>query len=201
MDGIVAISQRIAGIQGQLAALSPAPARTVEPAQSFDSVLNRASTEFAATATAPTALTTATPPAVLNSDGVPADLAIYENGKIPPAALQPIGDTGHRLWAPAATKFEQLLAAAAADGVTIGINDSYRTYERQVELVGELGLYPEGGLAAVPGTSRHGWGMAVDLRLNGEALQWMRANGERFGFVEDTPRETWHWAFYPDRLS
>ncbi len=206
MDGIVAISQRIAGIQGQLAALSPAPVRTTGSAQSFDSALTRAVREFAPTAstlappTTALAPATTTTPAVLNSDGVPADLTAYGNGKVPPAALQQIGNTGHRLWAPAATKFEQLLAAAAADGVTIGINDSYRTYERQVELVGELGLYPEGGLAAVPGTSRHGWGMAVDLRLDGEALQWMRANAERFGFVEDTPRETWHWAFYPDRV-
>ncbi len=140
------------------------------------------------------------PPAVLNADGVPADLAHYGNGKIPPQALAPIGATGHSMWAPAAGKFEELLAAAQAEGVDIGINDSYRTYERQVELVDRLGLYPEGGLAAVPGTSRHGWGMAVDLRLDGEALTWMRANAERFGFVEDTPRETWHWAFYPDRV-
>src|SRR5699024_5106891 len=107
--------------------------------------------------------------------------------------------TGHRMWAPAAQSFKQLLAEASAAGIDIGINDSYRTLERQQELVPRLGLYNEGGLAAVPGTSRHGWGLAVDLRLDGEALTWMRANAERFGFVEDTPREPWHWAFYPDR--
>ena len=199
MDGIVSISQRIAGIQAELTALSTArPVAAVSGTSSvaFDQLLTQATSEFAPVTTVPAAA-----PAVLNADGVPADLAAYGNGKVPLDALSQIGNTGHHLWAPAADKFEELLAAAAADGVTIGINDSYRTYERQVKLVGELGLYPEGGLAAVPGTSRHGWGMAVDLRLNGEALQWMRANGERFGFVEDTPRETWHWAFYPDRIA
>lgn len=201
MDGIVSISQRIAGIQTQLAALATGAAQPTVAATgtngTFDQLLTRAVSEFSPVATA----APASIPAVLNADGVPADLAVYGNGKVPSEALAPVGTTGHKLWAPAAAKFEELLAAAAADGVTIGINDSYRTYERQVELVGKLGLYPEGGLAAVPGTSNHGWGRAVDLRLDGEALQWMRANGERFGFVEDTPRETWHWAFYPDRVA
>ncbi|WP_324651066.1 M15 family metallopeptidase [Georgenia sp. H159] len=196
MDGIGGIAQRIAGIQAQLTALSP-PRPSVATAGAFDRVLTQATAEFApATGARPVA-----PPAVLNADGVPADLAQYGNGKVPPHALAPIDGTGHKLWAPAAAKFQELLATAKAQGVDIGINDSYRTYDRQVELVDRLGLYPEGGLAAVPGTSRHGWGMAVDLKLDGEALTWMRANGERFGFVEDTPRETWHWAFYPDRVS
>lgn len=46
-----------------------------------------------------------------------------------------------------------------------------------------------------PGTSPHGWGMAVDLDLNAQAQSWMRANAGRFGFVEDTPREPWHWVY------
>lgn len=201
MDGIMSISQRIAGIQAQLTALSP-PRPATQAAGTFDQVFSQAATEFAPAVRAPAVRTPAVgaPAAVLNVDGVAADLAAYGNGKVPAQALAPIGTTGHSMWAPAAGQFEKLLAAASAQGVKIGINDSYRTYERQVELVDRLGLYPQGGLAAVPGTSRHGWGMAVDLQLDGEALAWMRANGENFGFVEDTPRETWHWAFYPDRL-
>jgi hypothetical protein len=42
-----------------------------------------------------------------------------------------------------------------------------------------------------------GWGVAADLRLDGTALTWMRANAGRFGFVADTPRESWHWAYHP----
>ena len=82
-----------------------------------------------------------------------------------------------------------------AEGVTIGITDSYRTYETQVDLVRRKGLYSQGGLAATPGTSDHGWGLAADLRLDASAQAWMRANAGRYGFAEDTPREPWHWAY------
>jgi len=199
MDGVLSITQRIAGIQAQLTALSTPPPATVDTSGTFDRLFTQAAGEFAPV-TAAAAPAAAAPTGVLNAQGVPADLAMYDNGKIPAQALAPIGTTGHSMWAPAAANFEKLLADAKADGVDIGINDSYRTYERQVELVDRLGLYNDGGLAAVPGTSNHGWGRAVDLHLNGEALTWMRANGEKYGFVEDTPRETWHWAFYPDRV-
>lgn len=128
-------------------------------------------------------------------DGPPPELAQYGNGKIPAAALAEIGRGNHRLYAPAAQAFQAMEAAAAADGVTIGVTDSYRSYEEQVDLVRRKGLYSEGGLAARPGTSDHGWGLSLDLDLNSTAQAWMRANGARFGFVEDVPREPWHWTF------
>ena len=53
------------------------------------------------------------------------------------------------------------------------------------------------GLAATPGTSNHGWGMSLDLDLDDEAQQWMRTNGPDYGFVEDVPREPWHWTYRP----
>jgi D-alanyl-D-alanine carboxypeptidase len=119
---------------------------------------------------------------------------VWPNGRIPASALTPIGG-GHRLAAPAATAFGELAAAARADGISFSVNDSYRSYEQQVDMARRKGLYSEGGLAARPGTSQHGLGMAVDLDLNPEAQAWMRANGARFGFVEDVPREPWHWTF------
>ena len=131
----------------------------------------------------------------LNAAGIPADLAAYGNGQVPAGALASVGTTGHRLWAPAASAFETLLAAAKADGVDIGITDSYRTYDSQVDLAQRKGLYAEGGLAAVPGTSDHGWGLSLDLKLDPAALSWMRANGTTYGFAEDVPREPWHWTF------
>ena len=71
--------------------------------------------------------------------------------------------------------------------------------EVQVDLAERKGLYSQGGLAAKPGTSDHGWGRALDLDLDAKAQAWMRANGDRYGFVEDTPREPWHWVFTPSR--
>jgi hypothetical protein len=127
----------------------------------------------------------------------PAELLRYGNGRVPAEALSPIGIGSHRLWAPAARAFQAMRADAAAAGVEIGITDSYRDYDTQVSLARRKGLYSQGGLAATPGTSNHGWGMAVDLDLDSKAQAWMRENGWRYGFVEDTPREPWHWGFRP----
>lgn len=90
-----------------------------------------------------------------------------------------------------------MIADAKRDGVTIGITDSYRPYEEQVDLARRKGLYSQGGLAAKPGTSEHGWGMATDLDLDAKAQAWMRKNADRYGFVENVPREPWHWAYKP----
>jgi LAS superfamily LD-carboxypeptidase LdcB len=90
-----------------------------------------------------------------------------------------------------------MISDAKAQGGTIGITDSYRSYDEQVDVARRKGLYSQGGLAAKPGTSEHGWGMATDLDLNNKAQAWVRANGEKYGFVENTPREPWHWAYKP----
>jgi len=127
----------------------------------------------------------------------PAELVAFGNGRIPTERLESIGVGSHKLYSPAAQAYRQMTADAAAQGVKIGITDSYRTYDSQVELAGRKGLYSQGGLAATPGTSNHGWGLAVDLDLDATAQQWMRDNAASYGFVEDTPREPWHWAYRP----
>lgn len=128
----------------------------------------------------------------------PAELLAYGNGRVPASALTAVGETGHLLYAPAARALNALIADAAVAGLTVGITDSYRSYEAQVDLAERKGLYSQGGLAATPGTSNHGWGMATDLRLDDSALAWMRENAWRYGFVEDVPREPWHWTYRPD---
>jgi len=86
--------------------------------------------------------------------------------------------------------------------VSIRITDSYRSYDQQVDLVKRKGLYSEGGLGARPGTSNHGWGLAVDADVNdARTLDWIRTNGPRFGYVEAVPREPWHWEFRPQQVS
>ncbi|MGC0144338.1 M15 family metallopeptidase [Pseudactinotalea sp. Z1732] len=197
MDGILAISHRVAQIEATLGSVAaPRVQPSAAPAASFAEVLANAVADTTPTVTA--ASSNLGPSGFqVNTDGIPVDLAAYGNGRIPRDALEPVGNTGHRLWAPAAQSFEKLLTAAAADGVTIGVTDSYRPYDVQVDVVRRKGLYSEGGLGARPGTSQHGWGMAVDLDLNAPAQAWMRTNAAQFGFVEDTPREPWHWAFQP----
>ena len=83
----------------------------------------------------------------------------YPNGLIPPSAMCPLGVAGHVLRCDAAAAYRAMSAAfATAFGSPICITDSYRTYASQVRLYGEKPT-----LAAVPGTSNHGWGLAVDL--------------------------------------
>jgi D-alanyl-D-alanine carboxypeptidase len=126
---------------------------------------------------------------------VPEALRAYGNGQIPKELLTPIGIGQHRLWSVAAQSFTAMRSAAAADGVDIGVTDSYRSYDQQVELAERKGLWKDGGYAAVPGTSPHGWGLALDLDVDPNGLAWVRANGATYGFVETTPREPWHWEY------
>jgi D-alanyl-D-alanine carboxypeptidase len=187
---IADIQSRIIALQTQQATSSSAKSSSATPASggtTFAGYLNEA-----VASAAPSAKTYK-----LNGDGVPADLAAYGNGKIPVGALEQVGDTRHKLWAPAAESLTRLMADAKRDGVQIGISDSYRSYDEQVDLAKRKGLYSQGGLAAKPGTSEHGWGMAADLDLNAKGLAWMRANGAGYGFAENVPRETWHWAYQP----
>ena len=160
------------------------PSRPSDAGTSFALALDNAMQKGAATSTSPK-----------TTMGAPPELARYGNGRIPPAALESVGMEEHRMWAPAAQSLKRLVSDAAAAGVTIGITDSYRTYDQQVEIARRKGLYKNGGLAAVPGTSSHGWGRSVDLDVSPEGHAWLREHGGDYGFVEDVPREPWHWTY------
>jgi hypothetical protein len=124
------------------------------------------------------------------------------NGFLPASALCPLaGAPGHRLRADAAADFARLTAASLAErGTALCVTDSYRSYAAQVDVFARK---PQ--LAAVPGTSRHGFGVALDLgcgveSFGTEAHRWMQVNGPRFGWVHPawagpggSMPEPWHW--------
>jgi hypothetical protein len=127
----------------------------------------------------------------------------YPNGLIPPSAMCPLGAAGHSLRCDAAAAYRAMSAAfATALGSPICMTDSYRTYASQVRLYGQKPT-----LAAVPGTSNHGWGLAVDLCGGIESYgttpyNWMKANAGRFGFLHpdwaepgNGREEPWHWEY------
>jgi LAS superfamily LD-carboxypeptidase LdcB len=127
----------------------------------------------------------------------------YSNGLIPTSALCSIGIGDHLLRADAAVAFRELAAAYRGRfGSTICVNDAYRTLAEQYAV---FAATPD--LAAVPGTSNHGWGVAIDLGCGinqfGTAQHtWMRANAERFGWFHPawaraggSMPEAWHWEF------
>lgn len=133
---------------------------------------------------------------------VPVDDAA--NGQLDTGALCEIWVEGRLLRADAALALARLNAAfATAHGEDLCVTDAYRSYAEQVSVRGR-----KPGLAAVPGTSEHGWGLAVDL-CDGEAnsgsarSDWMRENAPAFGWDNPDwarsggsgPFEPWHWEF------
>jgi hypothetical protein len=132
------------------------------------------------------------------------DVSGYDNGQIPESLLCPLwGTSGHLLTAEAAAAFNAMSKDYAARfGSPICITDSYRSYEIQVDLYEEK---PD--LAAVPGTSNHGWARAVDLCGGIESFhtvphEWMRAHAPAYGWYhpswarEGSDREEpWHWEY------
>jgi hypothetical protein len=127
----------------------------------------------------------------------------YPNGLIPPSAMCSLGIAGHQLRCDAAAAFRAMARAYASSfGGALCVTDSYRTYASQVRLYGE-----KPALAAVPGTSNHGWGLALDLcggiqTFGTPQYAWMVANAGRFGFLHPTwadpgngREEPWHWEY------
>jgi zinc D-Ala-D-Ala carboxypeptidase len=125
----------------------------------------------------------------------PEALATWGNGQLPASALDSIGQGNHRLARDAAAAFKSMAASARRDGIVLSVSDSYRSLDEQQSMVETHGHYDEGGFAAEPGTSAHGWGLAVDLDVDTRTLRWMRAHAGQYGFVEDVAREPWHWTF------
>jgi len=194
--GIEGVQGRISDIQSRILALQTQQVTAPKTTSATSATSAASGTQFASYLNDAVA-TQSAKTYTLNGKGIPTDLAKYGNGKIPPTALGKVGDTGHKLWSPAAESLTKMIADAKKDGVHIGITDSYRSFDEQVDVARRKGLYSQGGLAAKPGTSEHGWGMATDLDLNSKAQTWMRKHADEYGFVENVPREPWHWAYKP----
>jgi len=125
----------------------------------------------------------------------------WHNGRIPVEALCRLGVDGHALRCDAAASYRALSEAYTAEfGTPLCITDSYRSFGAQV-----TAYHRKPTLAAAPGTSAHGWALAVDLcgGINVAGTPqwtWMTANAARFGFVQpgwarpggEKP-EPWHW--------
>jgi hypothetical protein len=120
------------------------------------------------------------------------------NGFLPTEALCPLdGAPGHALRADAATAFNRMNAARRQC-----VTSSYRSYAGQVDVYRR-----KPSLAAVPGTSLHGRGLALDLgcgaeRFGSDAYLWLKANAGQFGFVHPawaepggSKPEPWHWEY------
>ena len=138
------------------------------------------------------------------ADCTGASTAGFANGQIPTDVLCPLwGTSGQVLRADAAAAFNALSRAYAETfRAPICVTDSYRDYPAQVAV-----RAAKPTLAAVPGTSNHGWGVAVDLCDGVQAFgspqhEWLRSNAMAFGWFHPawaqaggSKPEPWHWEF------
>ena len=186
------------------AARSAAQAAAARTAAARAAAAQAAAAQAAAAAARATAARAATPAPCGDASADSATAwSNYPNGLIPTAALCALSVPGHLLRADAAQAFERLAAAyRQALDRSLCVSDSYRSYEAQVRVYGE-----KPSLAAVPGTSNHGWGIAVDLcgglqRFGTPDQAWMRANAGRYGWQHPawaepggSRPEPWHWEY------
>ncbi|PIE27409.1 MAG: hypothetical protein CSA58_04465 [Micrococcales bacterium] len=133
-----------------------------------------------------------------------ADTSPYGNGQAPLSALCPLWSApGEHLRADAAYAFNMMsMEYARTFGQPICVTDSYRPLAEQVAV-----KIAKPYLAAKPGTSNHGWGIAVDLcgginRFGTPQHVWMQNNAGKFAFhhpswaqAGGSKPEAWHWEF------
>lgn len=123
-------------------------------------------------------------------------LGVATNGVFSDANTDPI--VGGRLWVEAALTWNAMRAAAIADGiepwefVPAGPVSSARPLSAQRYFYAH-----RPPAAAIPGTSNHGWGIAVDVKTR-RAAAWMLRNAARFGWSHDEGLrvgEWWHFRY------
>lgn len=128
----------------------------------------------------------------------------YPNGRLPVSALCPLyAAPGESLSRDASMAFNAMSNAYQRQtGSALCVTDGYRSYAEQVAV-----KLARPTLAASPGTSQHGLGLAVDLcggvqSFASPAHLWMQRNAPLYGWFHPVwaepsgvMPEPWHWEF------
>lgn len=146
----------------------------------------------------------------------PVGLVKQKNGELDPALLAAIKPYGKLYAKSAAIAWAEMRAEARKNDIALrptSAVDTYRPLSIQTAVFraryqlkpipgrpvrrwnGELWYQkPNTAAAAVPGTSNHGWGLAVDIWNVGHngRLEWLLENARRFGFAWELESEPWH---------
>jgi LAS superfamily LD-carboxypeptidase LdcB len=159
---------------------------------------------------------------------MPADLAGVKNGEMPMKLLRSIKAPKGGLHSLAATAWNAMQLAAHFDGIELKHVGAYRPIAAQIQLFNarytstptgripqvtrtykgktwylKKGMAPAG----TPGTSTHGFGLAIDVEsASGKRLEWLlgdgfaTSNALKYGFswqVESGPNaEAWHLQYF-----
>ncbi|MFF8347933.1 transglycosylase SLT domain-containing protein [Cellulosimicrobium funkei] len=143
----------------------------------------------------------------VSSDGTYRE-AVSGSGRLDPSNLCqiPWARRGEVIRCDAQKALEDLNAAYRTQfGDDLGITDAYRDYPAQVAVYAA-----KPALAAMPGWSNHGWGLALDLAgIGGEGSprhSWLRQNAPAYGWQHPTwartsgsRPESWHWEYVGTR--
>ncbi len=147
---------------------------------------------------------------LLPADYVPADLVPVGAGR----SYVP-GREGLSLRREAEAALERMAAAARADGVTLVVSSTYRSWEYQKKVyernVRELGREAADRESAMPGASQHQLGAAADFGSITDAFagtkagKWLAENAYKFGWSLSFPDgyeavtgfrwESWHYRY------
>jgi LAS superfamily LD-carboxypeptidase LdcB len=162
---------------------------------------------------------------------MPKDLKACQNGKLPANLLRPIAPSG-RMHHIAAVSWAMLQELAAKEGLNLVHVGDYRPFNQQLSLFqSRMKPFPDvkkttqvvrtfngakwylhnGAPVATPGTSNHGWGLAIDAALktkgkNGgvvsistkprvakrSGLQFLLAEAQTLGWSWELQSEPWH---------
>jgi D-alanyl-D-alanine carboxypeptidase len=145
------------------------------------------------------------------------------------AELKPVSPDGQiLLQQAAAAKFQQMVAAAKADGIILAPLSGFRSMAEQERIFFEVkakrGQDPEkrAEVSAPPGYSEHHTGYAIDIGDGNRpatdlqtsfdttaAYRWLKQNAAFYSFELSFPKnnpmgvsyEPWHWRFVGDRAS
>lgn len=133
-----------------------------------------------------------------SGERIPAD----QNGEVPADSLCLLFDGRTKMRADAAVALAQLNEAYVSRfGADLCLSSGYRTLAQQYSVKAK-----RGGLAATPGKSNHGWGLAIDFCSSvtkGARWTWLNENAPVYGYFNPAwarsggsgPHEPWHWEF------
>ena len=146
----------------------------------------------------------------------PADIVSLRNG-----GSYQISRNDLSLRQTAADALEQMAAAALAEGITLVVSSSYRSFDYQTQVynryVNQMGQAAADRVSARPGHSQHQLGLVVDFGpINNSfagtpAGRWVAANASRFGWSLSYPNnyeavtgyswESWHYRYVDRNLA
>ena len=147
----------------------------------------------------------------MHPDNRAAAVPMATNGSLPLSYLASTA-RGCVVYDESFSSLNAMVAQAAKDGVTLRPASCYRDYAGQVAAREDWCNRGACQMAAVPGTSNHGWGKAIDfadqtgeLDWDSPGYAWLKTWAGHYGWIHPTVMEPggpvpepWHWEWIGD---